>query len=214
MREAAISGTSFEQCTRHLAKMYDDAVEAALRKYDLWVARNPLFRGSRDIPLVESICRVSSDDTLRRMFFDTYWTHEEFYRAQMAAVRATRLSGDHTYKCVVNVGFWSRPHGKWKWNQQYAAVYSVLNEPGQVVTWCFAENEKSDSVKPYSKDLSEWLGESVRPCLSVTKPKGHSLLLTYSLPTTPPLVTKGRGHRRSFILSECFCKGPRSWEGC
>ena len=29
------------------------------------------------------------------------------------------------------------------------------------------------------------------------------LLLTYSLPTTTPLVTKGRGQRRSFIASEC-----------
>ena len=28
--EAVILGTSFEQCTRHLAKTYDDAVEAAL----------------------------------------------------------------------------------------------------------------------------------------------------------------------------------------
>ena len=76
------------------------------------------------------------------MFFDTYWSDEDFYRAQMAMLPATRLSGDHTYKCVVNVGFWSRPHGKWKWNQQYASVYCVLNELGQVVTWCFTENEK------------------------------------------------------------------------
>ena len=97
MREAVISGTSFEQCTRHLAKTYDDAVEAALHKYDLWVARNPLFRGARDSPLIESIRRVPSDDTLRRMFFDTYWSDEEFYRAQMAMLPATRLSGDHTY---------------------------------------------------------------------------------------------------------------------
>ena len=97
VREAVISGTSFEQCTRHLAKTYDDAVEAALHKYDLWVARNPLFRGARDSPLIESIRRVPSDDTLRRMFFDTYWSDEEFYRAQMAMLPATRLSGDHTY---------------------------------------------------------------------------------------------------------------------
>ena len=50
--------------------------------------------------------------------------------------------------------------------------------------------------------------------LSVTKPKGHSLQLTYNLPTTMPLVTKGHGQRRSFIPSECLCKGPRSLAGC
>ena len=49
VREAVILGTSFEQCTRYLAKKYDDAVEAALHKYDLWVARNPLFRGSEEL---------------------------------------------------------------------------------------------------------------------------------------------------------------------
>ena len=71
VRRAVISRTSFEQCSRHLAKTYDDAVEVALHKYDLWVARNPLFRGARDSPLIESIRRVPSDDTLRRTFFDT-----------------------------------------------------------------------------------------------------------------------------------------------
>ena len=86
-------------------------LEAALQKYDLWVARNPLFRGSRDSPLIVSIWRIPSNDTLRRMFFDTYWTDEEFYRAQMAALPATRLSGDRTYKCVVNVRFWSDHRG-------------------------------------------------------------------------------------------------------
>ena len=116
LREAVISGTSFEQSTRHLKKKYDDAVDAALHKYDLWVPRNPLFRTSPESLLIESFRRVPSDDTLRRMFFDTYWTDEKFYCAQMAMLPATRLSGDHTYKSVVNVGFWSRPHGKWKWN--------------------------------------------------------------------------------------------------
>ena len=30
------------------------------------------------------------------------------------------------------------------------------------MTWCFTENKKFDSVKPYIKDLSERLGQSVR----------------------------------------------------
>ena len=41
-------------------------------------------------------------------------------------------------------------------------MYCVLNELGQVVMWRFTENEKSESVKPYIKDLSERLGESVQ----------------------------------------------------
>ena len=81
MHEAVTLGSSFEQCTRHLAKKYDDAVEAALHKFDLWVARSPLFQGSRESPLVESMRRVPSDNTLRRMFFNTYSADEEFYRA-------------------------------------------------------------------------------------------------------------------------------------
>ena len=40
-------------------------------------------------------------------------------------------------------------------------MYYVLNELGQVVPWCFMENEKSDSVKPYITDLSKRLGKFV-----------------------------------------------------
>ena len=148
MCEAVISGTSFEQCTQHLAKTCNDAVEAALHKYDLWVARNPLFRGARDSPLIESIRRVPSDDTVRRLFFDTYWSDEEFYRAQMVMLPATRLSGDHTYKskCLVNVEFWCQPHGKWKWNQQYAAVYCVLRGVNVHATWEGVRNGVIDEL--------------------------------------------------------------------
>ena len=62
--QAMISGIFFEQCIRHLAKTYDDTLQAARHKLDLWVARNPLFRGSRDSLLVECVRRVRSDDTL------------------------------------------------------------------------------------------------------------------------------------------------------
>ena len=58
---------------------------------------------------------VPSDDTLRRAMFERFWKVERFYRSQMAILPACRLSADHTFKVVVNVGYWERvrtgPHG-------------------------------------------------------------------------------------------------------
>ena len=56
--EAVIAGSCFEQCKRHVAKKYGDAVEEALHKFDLWVGRNKMFEATCDSPLIESMQRV------------------------------------------------------------------------------------------------------------------------------------------------------------
>ena len=77
----------------------------------------------------------------------------------MAIHPACRLSADHIFKVVVNVGYWERVRTatgmRTKWRPQYSALHIALNELGQLMTWCLCRYQEHETATPYLKDLVE-----------------------------------------------------------
>ena len=170
LQDAVLSGQSFREFCFQLGRRYDEDAtrcEMQFKEYKKRFLANAACTISftADTEILKSMRHVPSDDTLRRAMFERFWKVERFYRSQMAILPACRLSADHTFKVVVNVGYWERVRTatgmRWKWRPQYSALYIALNELGQVMTWCLCRDQKHETATPYLKDLAQRAGEVI-----------------------------------------------------
>jgi hypothetical protein len=78
---------------------------------------------------------------------------EEYYNNFMRSLLCEgTIAIDHTFHVAANIGYFRSDR---RWVSQYEAVFIVLNEKGQVLTWQFTKNKGFQEVKRLLENLKK-----------------------------------------------------------
>ena len=101
--------------------------------------------------LQSTLSKAPSNDMLSKCFLSGFLEQEKMYLNEMAAVTVTKsISFDHTFKIASNIGYLRSDN---KWVSQYTAVFLVLNESGQVLTWQLTNGTSFSIIEKLLCDL-------------------------------------------------------------
>ena len=91
----------------------------------------------------------AGSELLLSSFLSVFWKNEIFYRRRLheVSINDDWICCDHTFKSAMNIGMYQQKTEKrTKWVKQFKALFLVLNDVGQTLSWRLVEDTSYDSV--------------------------------------------------------------------
>lgn len=92
---------------------------------------------------------IPGRELLLSSFLVVFWRNEIFYRRRLHEISINQdwICCDHTFKSAMNIGIYQQKTGsRAKWVKQFKALFLVLNDVGQTLTWKLVQDTSYDSL--------------------------------------------------------------------
>lgn len=96
-------------------------------------------------PFPDQTFLCPSNDGLMRLFLQDFDDQVHFYDSNMLSKSAKWITCDHTFKVSVNIGV--KRNGNGKWDTQFDALFVILNELGEVVSWQLTDSTGFSNIE-------------------------------------------------------------------
>lgn len=101
-------------------------------------------------------------ELLLSCFLAVFWRNEIFYRQRTHGITINEdwICCDHTFKSAMNIGIYQKKtSSRAKWVKQFTALFLVLNDVGQALTWRLVEDTSYDSVAEVLDEVKQRLSD-------------------------------------------------------
>ena len=99
-------------------------------------------------------------ELLLSSFLNVFWKNEVFYRRRLHEITINQdwICCDHMFKSAMNIGMYQQKTGsQTKWVKQFKALFLVLNDVGQTLTWRLVQDTSYDSLGELLLEIKERL---------------------------------------------------------
>lgn len=163
IRDHISSGMSFTQLEEYFVQKYAERfMKLQLNYYTHMKVFYASFCHTCDMTDIlqfpnDTTVKAPVGNSLVRLFLQDFNNNIPFYDYDMLNSDANSISCDHTFKVSMNIG----QYRAGKWEKIYDALFIVMNEHSEVISWQLTQSTKFVDITPMFMELNERLAHKI-----------------------------------------------------